>query len=83
MPRGGIIVIVTFPSVAGRFEPLRLVLPRRPTALLEGTTDTREYRIAGRIRGVNVLIFVDIRNPHPTAVERRVAQRVVSSLRFS
>jgi hypothetical protein len=34
------------------------------------------------VRGVNVLILVDIRNAHPTAAERRVAQRVVSSIRF-
>jgi len=82
MPKGGIIVNVTFPSVPARYKPLRLVLPRRPTTLLEGTSDTPEYRIAGRVRGVNVLILVDIRNRHPTAAERRVAQRVVSSIRF-
>lgn len=82
MPRGGIIVNVTFPTVAQRFKSLQLVLPKHPTTLLEGTKDTPEYRIEGRTHGVNVLISVDIRNVRPTAAERRKAQRVVSSIRF-
>lgn len=82
MPKGGIIVEVTFPAVRGRLEPLRLVLPKRPTTLLEGTKDTPEYRIAGRTHGTNVLISVDIRDPHPTAGELNSAQRVVSAIRF-
>lgn len=82
MPKGGIIVEVTFPTARGRFKPLRLLLPKRRTTLLEGTKDTPEYRIEGRTHGVNVLIRVDIRDPHPTVSELRVAQRVVSAIRF-
>ena len=53
MPRDGIAVTVYFPHVRGRqrYRPLRLVLPRRPSTLLEGTHDTPEYRIFGRVRG--------------------------------
>jgi hypothetical protein len=50
--------------------------------MLEGTTDTPEYRIAERAHGQNVSIFVDIRNAHPTAAQLRAAQRVVASIRF-
>jgi hypothetical protein len=82
MPKGGIIVNVMFPTARTKFKPLRLVLPARPTTMLEGTRDTPEYRIQGRTHGANVLIFVDIRNPHPTAAELRIAQRVVSAIRF-
>ena len=64
-----------------KFKPLRLVLPRRPTTMLEGTKDT-EYRIEGRTRGTNVLIYVDIRDPDPTVAELRIAERVFSAIRF-
>jgi hypothetical protein len=50
--------------------------------MLEGTRDTPDYRIEGRTHGTNVLIYVDIRNPHPTVAELRIAQRVVSAIRF-
>jgi hypothetical protein len=85
MPRDGIAVAVYFPHVQGkqRYRPLRLVLPRRPSTLLEGTHDTPEYRIFGRVRGVDVNIFVDIRRLHPSRRQLRAAQRVVSSIRFS
>jgi hypothetical protein len=82
MPKGGIIVDVTFPTARTRFKPLRLVLPRRPTMTLEGTKDTPEYRIEGRTRGRNVIIYVEIRKVHPTIAEVRTAQRVVSAIRF-
>lgn len=82
MPKGGIIVNVTFPTADRRFKPLHFVVPTRPTTMLEGTKDTPEFRIEGRTHGVNVLIFVDIREQHPTMAERRVAQRVVSAIRF-
>jgi len=82
MPKGGTIVDVTFPTQNVHFKPLRLVLPHRPAVMLEGTTDTPEYRIEGRMQGWNVMIYVDIRNPHPTAAQLRVAQRVVSAIRI-
>jgi hypothetical protein len=82
MPEGGIIVNVTFPTARTRFKPLRLVLPPRPTTMLEGTKDTPEYRIEGRVHDRNVIVFVDIRNPHPTIAELRIAQSVVSAIRF-
>jgi hypothetical protein len=85
MPRDGIAVAVYFPHVQGKqhYRPLRLVLPRRPSTLLEGTHDTPEYRIFGRVRGVDVNIFVGIRRLHPSRRQLRAAQRVVSSIRFS
>ena len=85
MPRGGIAVTVYFPHVLGRqrYRPLRLVLSRRPSTLLEGTHDTKEYRIFGRVRGVDVNIFIDIRGLRPSRRQLRTAQRVVSSVRFS
>jgi len=85
MPRGGIAISVYFPHPRQRqrYRRLRLVLPRRPETFLEGTRDTPEYRIYGRVRGVDVNILVDIRQLHPTSADLRTAQRVVSSLRFS
>lgn len=84
MPRGGIAVNVHFPQPhKPHYRPLRLVLPRRPATLLEGTRDTPEYRIFGRVRGVDVDIFVDIRRLHPPCSDLRAAQRVVSRIRFS
>jgi hypothetical protein len=85
MPRGGIAVSVYFPYPQGtqRYRPLRLVFPRRPTTLLKGTRDTREYRIFGRVRGFDVNVFVDIRDRHPSRRQLRAAQRVVSNVRFS
>ena len=84
MPRGGIAVNVYFPPPhKPHYQPLRLVLPRRPATLLEGTRETPEYRIFGRVRGVDVNIFVDIRRLHPTCADLGAAQRVVSRIRFS
>jgi hypothetical protein len=84
MPRGGIAVNVYFPPPhKPHYRPLRLVLPRQPATLLEGTRDTPEYRIFGRVRGVDVNIFVDIRRLHPTCGDLRATQRVVSRIRFS
>ena len=85
MPGGGIAISVYFPHrrQRQRYRPLRLVLPRRPATLLEGTRDTPEYRLYGRVRGVDVNIFVDIRRLHPISAELRTAQRVISNLRFS
>ena len=82
LPKGGTLVEVTFPIRDVRFRLLRLVLPHQPAVMLEGTTDTPEYRIEGRTQGWNVMISVDIRNRHPTAAELRVAQRVVSAIRI-
>ena len=53
-----------------------------PATLLEGTRDTPEYRMRSCIRGRRVQVWVDIRNLHPTQALRRLAQRVVSAIRF-
>lgn len=83
MPRGGIAVDVLFLSVNAHYRPLRLVLPRRPAGLLKGTRDTPEYRIYGRVRGVDLMISLDIRRLHPSQAQLSAARRVVSHLRFS
>lgn len=82
MPVGGIAVTVFFPNVKTRLAPLKLVLPRKPTVMLEGTTDTPEYRIAGSVNGRAVYVWVDIRSKHPTKAERRAAQHVLRRIRF-
>jgi hypothetical protein len=82
MPKGGIAVSVTFAGAPGSYNPLRLRLPRRPAVMLEGTTDTPEYRIEGRTHGWNVNISIDIRSSHPTAAQLHEAQRVLTSIRF-
>jgi hypothetical protein len=68
--------------VAASSKPLQLRLPRRPAVMLEGTTDTPEYRIEGRTHGWNVSISIDIRSSHPTTAQLEKAQRVVASIRF-
>lgn len=83
MPRGGIAVYVHFLPGRPHFRPLRLVFPRKPATLLEGTRDTPEYRIFGRVQGADLIIFVDIRRLHPTRVQLAAARRVVSLIRFS
>jgi hypothetical protein len=83
MPRGGIAVYVHFLPGKPHFRPLRLVLPRRPATLLEGTRDTPEYRIYGRVNRSDVIIFVDIRRLHTTHAQLVAARRVVSLVRFS
>ena len=83
MPRNGIAVNVFFlASTTAHYPSLRLVLPKTPTTTLEGAPDTPEFRIHGRVRGRDVEVWVDIRRPHPTKAQLRVAQRVVSAIRF-
>jgi len=82
MPEGGIAVSVFFPTDKPHYPRLRLVLPSKPFTLLEGTTDTPEYRIHGRVRGVDVEIWTDIRQRHPSLRQLRLAQRVISGIRF-
>lgn len=83
MPRNGIAVQVFFPSERPRYGRLRLVMPRTPATTLEGAPDTPEYRIHGRIDGRDVEVWIDIRHPHPTQKQLRLAQRVISALGFS
>jgi len=82
MPRGGMLVQVFFPTLTTRYPALKLVPPHRPTTLLEGTTDTPEHRIHGRVRGHDVEVWVDIRRRRPTKAQLRAAQRVVAAVRF-
>jgi hypothetical protein len=82
MPRNGIAVQVFFPNETPRYPRLKLVLPRSPATTLEGAPDTPEYRIHGRIDGHDVEVWVDIRRPHPTQKQLRLAQRAVSAVRF-
>jgi hypothetical protein len=82
MPIGGIAVTVFFPHVKTPLAPLKLVLPRRPVAELEGTSDTPEYRIAGSVAGRAVFVWVDVRSKHPSAAERRAAQEALAGIRF-
>jgi hypothetical protein len=82
MPRGGIAVWVLFPAGGPRYPPLKLVLPHSPATTLEGAPDTPEYHVFGRVRGWNVQIRVDIRRSHPTLGDLRIAQRVISAMRF-
>jgi hypothetical protein len=83
MPRNGIAVQVFFPpGEKAQLPPLKLVMPRLPATTLEGAPDTPEYRIHGRVAGRDVEVWIDIRRPHPTAAQLRLAQRVVSALRF-
>jgi hypothetical protein len=83
MPRGGIAVYVHFLPGKPHYRPLRLVLPRRPATLPEGTRDTPEYRIFGRVNGTDLIVFVDIRRLHPNHAQLGAARRVVSLIRFS
>jgi hypothetical protein len=83
IPRGGIVVAVTFSSVMTRFPPLKLVLPKKATTLVRGTSDTHEYRLDGRVHSRNVEILVDIRQRHPTRQQLRFAQQVLSSVWIS
>ena len=83
MPRDGIAVQVLFPNEKAHLPPLKLVMPRLPATTLESAPDTPEYRIQGRIAGRDVEVWIDIRRRHPTEKQLRVAQRVVSTLRFT
>jgi hypothetical protein len=83
MPRNGIAVQVFFPNATlVRYPPLKLVLPRSPATFLKGAPDTPEYRIHGRVGGRAVEVWIDIRRPHPTQPQLRLAQRVVAAVRF-
>jgi hypothetical protein len=83
MPRDGIAVQVFFPDGKAHLPPLKLVMPQRRATTLEGAPDTPEYRIRGRVAGRDVEVWVDIRRPRPTAAQLRLAQRVLSALRFT
>jgi hypothetical protein len=85
LPLNGIVVQVYFFPGDQRTtcnRPRPLVLPARPSTLLEGTRDTPEYRMTSCVQGGRVQVWVDIRNPHPTRALRRVAQAVVTAIRF-
>lgn len=77
MPRGGIAISVTFLSTKRVEKPLRLVMPASPAAVLDGTTDTPEFRLEGEVHGHAVLVSVDIRSRR-----LRLAQRILASIRF-
>jgi hypothetical protein len=84
MPKDGIAVsVVSLPRVTAHYPTLKLVLPRTPATTLEGAPDTPEYRIRGRVRGRDVEVSVDIRRSHPTKAQLRMAQAVVSAIRFA
>jgi hypothetical protein len=82
MPVGGIAVNVFFPRIKTRLPPLQLVLPRRSAVMLEGTTDTPEYRIEGTLAGHVIYVWIDIRTKRPTALQRRAAQEALNAIRF-
>ena len=83
MPKNGIAVNGFFlPRTSPHYPPLKLELPKAPATTLEGAPDTPEYRIHGRVGGRDVEVWIDIRDPHPTNAQLRVAQRVVSAIRF-
>jgi hypothetical protein len=50
--------------------------------MLKGAPNTPEYRIAGRVRGFDVDVWVDIRQGHPTRPQRQLAQRAISHSDF-
>jgi hypothetical protein len=82
MPVGGIAVAVFFPRIKTPLPPLRLVLPRKPAVMLDGATDTPEYRIEGSVRGRVVFVWIDVRSKQPTAAQRQAAQEALSGIRF-
>jgi hypothetical protein len=83
LPRDGIAVQIFFLNEATpHYQRLKLVMPRSPATTLDGHPDTPEYRIHGRVDGRDVEVWVDIRRPHPTHQQLRLAQRAVSSVRF-
>jgi hypothetical protein len=82
IPHNGIVVQVFFVRDNPLLPRLRLRLPTTTKFTLEGAPDISEYRIFGRVRGQNVEVWVDIRRHTPTARQLRVAQGVVSAVRF-
>ena len=86
LPVNGIVVQVNFfpgDQKTRCDRPRPLVLPVKPVTMLEGARDTPEYRITSCIRGRRFQVWVDIRNRHPTQALLRLAQRVVSAIRFN
>jgi hypothetical protein len=82
IPRGGIVVTVFFAKDTAHLPALKLVVPRHAATMLEGTTDTPEYRLQGRVNGRDVEVWIDIRKPHPNQTQLRIVQRVISALCF-
>ena len=82
IPRNGIVVHVFFIRDTPPYPTLRLRLPASTKFTLEGAPGVLEYRIHGRVRRHNVEVWVDIRRFHPTTSQLRIAQQVVSALRF-
>ena len=82
IPRDGIAVNVFFVRDTPPYPRLRLRLPASTKFALDGAPGIPEYRIHGRVDGHNVEVWVDIRRLQPTASELRLAQQVVSALRF-
>lgn len=82
IPRDGILVHIFFVHGTPPYPRLRLRLPHSTRFTLEDAPDVREYRISGRVLGRNVEVWTEIRRRHPTARQLRIAQSVVSALRF-
>jgi len=82
IPRDGIVVQVFFVRGMPPYASLRLRLPASTQFALEGAPDVPEYRIHGRVLGHNIEVWVDIRRARPTPKQLRLAQQVVSALRF-
>jgi hypothetical protein len=82
MPKDGIAINIFFPTDTPHYAPLKLVMPKSAATTLAGAPDTPEYRIHGRVNGRDVELWVDIRRPHPTKQQLRVAQRAVYAVRF-
>jgi hypothetical protein len=82
MPAGGIAVTIFVHREKAKEPPLRLVLPRHPFTGLKGVPNTPEYRLRGRVHGVDVEVWVDIHKRQPSRTQLRAAQRVISAIRF-
>jgi hypothetical protein len=82
IPKGGIAVTIYVHREKTRKPALRLVLPRHPFTGLKGVPNTLEYRMRGRVHGVDAEVWVDIHQRHPTRTELSRAQRVISAIRF-
>ena len=82
IPRDGIAVQVFFVRDTPPYPTLRLRLPTSTKFALEGAPGVPEYRIHGRVLGHNVEVWVDIRRARQTTRQLRLAQQLVSALRF-
>jgi hypothetical protein len=70
-------------AVYPRIRHFPLMLPKTTTATQEGEPNIPEYRVFGRFDNLyNIDLRVDINRLHPTAAMLKLAQRVVSGLRF-